>query len=133
MSIIENIKTRGKEMSVLQGKERLHYLIDLARKKDPLADKHKIEENRIRGCASNLWVIGNNNIYNKMYYDYEAESYITKGYVKLVIDLIDQQPANEIAKLTPKDFNALGVKELLTPQRQNGLGSLIARLVGLAQ
>ena len=133
MSIIENIKTRGKEMSVLQGKERLHYLIDLARKKDPLADKHKIEENRIRGCASNLWVIGNKNIYNKMYYDYEAESYITKGYVKLVIDLIDQQPANEIAKLTPKDFNALGVKELLTPQRQNGLGSLIARLVGLAQ
>ena len=120
-------------MSVLQGKERLHYLIDLARKKDPLADKHKIEENRIRGCASNLWVIGNKNIYNKMYYDYEAESYITKGYVKLVIDLIDQQPANEIAKLTPKDFNALGVKELLTPQRQNGLGSLIARLVGLAQ
>lgn len=133
MSIIENIKTRGKEMSVLQGKERLHYLIDLARKKDPLADKHKIEENRIRGCASNLWVIGNKNIYNKMYYDYEAESYITKGYVKLVIDLVDQQPANEIAKLTPKDFNALGVKELLTPQRQNGLGSLIARLVGLAQ
>ena len=51
----------------------------------------------------------------------------------LVIDLVDQQPANEIAKLTPKDFNALGVKELLTPQRQNGLGSLIARLVGLAQ
>ena len=133
MSIIENIKTRGKEMSVLQGKERLHYLIDLARKKDPLADKHKIEENRSRGCASNLWVIGNKNIYNKMYYDYEAESYITKGYVKLVIDLVDQQPANEIAKLTPKDFNALGVKELLTPQRQNGLGSLIARLVGLAQ
>ena len=133
MSIIENIKTRGKEMSGLQGKERLHYLIDLARKKDPLADKHKIEENRIRGCASNLWVIGNKNIHNKMYYDYEAESYITKGYVKLVIDLVDQQPANEIAKLTPKDFNALGVKELLTPQRQNGLGSLIARLVGLAQ
>ena len=67
MSIIENIKTRGKEMSVLQGKERLHYLIDLARKKDPLADKHKIEENRIRGCASNLWVIGNKNIYiNKL-------------------------------------------------------------------
>ena len=133
MSIIENIKTRGKDISVLEGMDRLQYLVDIAKEVKPLADKHKTDKNKIRGCASNLWVIGNKNIHNKMYYDYEAESYITKGYVKLVIDLVDQQPANEIAKLTPKDFNALGVKELLTPQRQNGLGSLIARLVGLAQ
>jgi len=133
MSIIENIKTRGKEMSVLQGKERLHYLIDLARKKDPLADKHKIEENRIRGCASNLWVVGEVNRYNKMYYEYDADSWITKGTARLVIECVQQQPKDEIAKLTREDFNALGIKELLTVQRQNGLGNLIARIVGLAQ
>ena len=132
-SIVENIKARGKELSVLDGRERLHYLIDLARKKGPLADKHKIEKNRVRGCASNLWVISDKNIYNKMYYDYEAEAYITKGTAKLVIDLVDQQPKDEIAKLVPQDFYALGIREILSPQRQNGLGNLIARIVGLAQ
>ena len=133
ISIIENIKARGEEMSVLEGQERLHYLIDLARQKGPLADKHKIEKNKIRGCASNLWVISNKNIHDKMYYDYEAEAYITKGTAKLVIDLVQHQPAEEIAKLKLENFTALGIKELLTPQRQNGLGKLIDRIIGLAK
>ena len=47
-------------------------------------------------------------------------------------DLLSESK-DEIAKLTREDFNALGIKELLTIQRQNGLGNLIARLVGLAQ
>ena len=132
-SIVENIKARGKDLSVLEGMDRIQYLVDLAKEVKPLADKHKINQNKIRGCASNLWVVGEINRYNKMYYEYDADAFITKGTAKLVIDLVDQQPRDEIAKLTREDFNALGIKELLTVQRQNGLGNLIARIVGLAQ
>ena len=132
-SIVENIKARGKDLSVLEGMDRLQYLVDIAREVKPLADEHKTDQNKIRGCASNLWVVGEMNHYNKMYYEYDADAFITKGTAKLVIDLVDQQPKDEIAKLTREDFNALGIKELLTPQRQNGLGNLIARIVGLAQ
>ena len=133
MSIIENIKTRGKDLSVLEGMDRIQYLVDIAKEVKPLADKHKTDQNKIRGCASNLWVVGEMNRSNKMYYEYDADAFITKGTAKLVIDLVDQQPKDEIAKLTREDFNALGIKELLTVQRQNGLGNLIARIVGLAQ
>ena len=132
-SIVENIKARGKDLSVLEGMDRLQYLVDIAREVKPLADKHKTDQNKIRGCASNLWVVGEMNRYNKMYYEYDADAFITKGTAKLVIDLVDQQPKDEIAKLTREDFNALGIKELLTVQLQNGLGNLIARIVGLAQ
>ena len=132
-SIVEKIKTRGKDISVLEGMDRIQYLVDIAKEVKPLADKHKINQNKIRGCASNLWVVGEMNRYNKMYYEYDADAFITKGTAKLVIDLVDQQPKDEIAKLTREDFNALGIKELLTVQRQNGLGNLIARIVGLAQ
>ena len=132
-SIVENIKTRGKDLSVLEGIDRIQYLIDLAKEVKPLANEHRTEENRIRGCASNLWVIGNANTYNKMYYQFDAEAFITKGTARLVIELVQQQPKDEIAKLTREDFNALGIKELLTVQRQNGLGNLITRIVGLAQ
>ena len=132
-SIVENIKTRGKDLSVLEGMDRIQYLVDLAKEVKPLADKHKIEENRIRGCASNLWVIGDANGYNKMYYQFDAEAFITKGTARLVIDLVEQQSKDEIAKLVPQDFYALGIREILSPQRQNGLGNLIARIVGLAQ
>jgi len=133
MSIIENIKTRGKDLSVLEGMDRIQYLVDIAKEVKPLADKHKTDQNKIRGCASNLWVVGEMNRYHKMYYEYDADAFITKGTAKLVIELVQQQPKDEIAKLTREDFNALGIKELLTPQRQNGLGNLIARIVGLAQ
>ena len=132
-SIVENIKTRGKNLSVLEGIDRIQYLIDLAKEVKPLANEHRTEENRIRGCASNLWVIGNTNGSNKMYYQFDAEAFITKGTARLVIELVQQQPKDEIAKLTREDFNALGIKELLTAQRQNGLGNLITRIVGLAQ
>ena len=132
-SIIENIKARGKDISVLEGMDRIQYLVDIAKEVKPLADKHKTDQNKIRGCASNLWVVGEMNRYHKMYYEYDADAFITKGTAKLVIELVQQQPKDEIAKLTREDFNALGIKELLTPQRQNGLGNLIARIVGLAQ
>ena len=132
-SIVEKIKTRGKDISVLEGMDRIQYLVDIAKEVKPLADKHKIDQNKIRGCASNLWVVGEINRYNKMYYEYDADAFITKGTAKLVIELVQQQPKDEIAKLTREDFNALGIKELLTAQRQNGLGNLITRIVGLAQ
>ena len=132
-SIVENIKTRGKNLSVLEGIDRIQYLVDLAKEVKPLAEEHKTEENKIRGCASNLWVIGNANGSNKMYYQFDAEAFITKGTARLVIELVEQQPKDEIAKLVPQDFYALGIREILSPQRQNGLGNLIARIVGLAQ
>ena len=132
-SIVENIKTRGKDLSVLEGMDRIQYLVDLAKEVKPLANEHKTEKNRIRGCASNLWVIGNTNGSNKMYYQFDAEAFITKGTARLVIELVEQQPKDEIAKLVPQDFYALGIREILSPQRQNGLGNLIARIVGLAQ
>ena len=131
--ILDKIKTRGKDLSVLEGMDRIQYLVDIAKEVKPLADKHKTDENKIRGCASNLWVVGEVNRYNKMYYEYDADSWITKGTARLVIECVNQQPKDEIAKLTREDFNALGIKELLTAQRQNGLGNLITRIVGLAQ
>ena len=131
-SIVENIKTKGKDLSVLEGMDRIQYLVDLAKEVKPLANKHKINQNKIRGCASNLWVVGEMNRYHKMYYEYDADAFITKGTARLVIELVDQQPKEEIAKLTREDFNALGIKELLTVQRQNGLGNLITRIIELA-
>ena len=61
--ITDKIKTRGKDLSVLEGMDRIQYLVDLAKEVKPLADKHKTDENKIRGCASNLWLVGEVNNY----------------------------------------------------------------------
>jgi len=128
----EKIVQKGDDLKMLQGHDRLAYLIDIARDVPSLPDEVKTEENRIRGCASNLWLIGGTKEDNTMIYKIDADAFITKGTAKLVTDLVNNCPKNEVANLTIEDFLPLGIKELLTMQRQNGLGSLIHRIVEIA-
>jgi len=49
-----------------------------------------------------------------------------------VTDIVNGEPKNEVANLTVESFAPLGIKELLTMQRQNGLGELINRIIRIA-
>ena len=130
--IIDKIKTKGENMSVLEGMDRLQYIIDEAKKVQPLADKHKTEENKIRGCISNLWVTGNVKEDGTMQYQHDADSHMTKGTAKVILDIVNGEKQTEIAKLTLDSFQPLGIRELLTMQRQVGFASLIERVVRIA-
>ena len=132
MNIVNKIKEKGKELSVLEGHDRLHYLIDIAKNVEELPTSDKIEENKIRGCASNLWVVGTINKDNTMTYEHDGESYITKGTAKIVIDLVNGESKEDVNKLKVDDFKHLGIKELLTMQRQVGFASLIERIIHLS-
>ena len=131
--ILDKIKTRGEDMSVLEGHDRLQYIIDEARMVEPLKDKFKTDENKIRGCVSNLWVTGKVLEDGTMSYKHDAESFITKGTAKIILDVVNGEHKSEVANLTVESFIPLGIKELLTFQRQNGLGSLIKRIIGIAK
>ncbi len=130
--IIDKIKTKGETMSVLEGMDRLQYIIDEAKKVQPLADEHKTEENKIRGCISNLWVTGNVTEDGTMQYQHDADSHMTKGTAKVILDIVNGEKQTEVAKLTLDSFQPLGIRELLTMQRQVGFASLIERVVRIA-
>ena len=131
--IIDKIKQKGVEISVLDGADRLQYLIDIASENSSLGNEHKIEKNKITGCASNLWVIGHEQKDNSMLYQFDADSFISKGTAKLVIDILNNEQASEIAELSRENFRTLGILELLTAQRQSGLSNLIDTLVKIAK
>jgi len=131
--IVDKIITKGKEISVLDGTERLQYLIDIASENENLDNKYKIDKNKIIGCASNLWVVGELLNDKTMLYKFDADAFITKGTAKLVIDLLNYENVNEISKLNKEDFKALGIIELLTAQRQSGLSNLIDTLIKIAR
>ena len=133
MTILDKINSRGEEMAPLEGHDRLQYLIDIAREVEPLEDKDKIEENKIRGCTSNLWVTGKQNSDGTMAYKHDADSWITKGTAKVIVDLVNGEHKKEVADLTLESFHGLGIRELLTMQRQVGFASLIERIIGKAK
>lgn len=130
--IKERIKQQAELMEPLVGHDRLHYLIDIAREVEPLTEQEKIDENKIRGCASNLWLVGQC-IDGLMYYKHDADAFITKGTAKLLVDLVNGARQSDVAELTLESFNGLGIKELLTMQRQIGFGSLIEKIIAIAK
>ena len=131
--ILNKIKEKGEEMEPLVGHDRLQYLIDVANTGPPLNKKDKIEENKIRGCVSNLWVTGEERQDGTMYYKHDADAFITKGTAKIIIDLVNGEQKKEIAELTLESFKGLGIRELLTMHRQVGFASLIERIIRIAK
>ena len=67
-----------------------------------------------------------------MRYKVDGDAFITKGTAKVVTDLVNGEMRSEVANLTVDNFADLGIKELLTAQRQNGLGQLIDRIIRIA-
>jgi len=130
--LIDKIKAAGEDLKMLDGHDRLQYLVDKAKEVQPLPDAAKTEQNRIHGCASKLWIIGGADTENKMQYQVDGDAFITKGTAKVVTDIVNGVDKNEVAQLTVEDFTPLGIKELLTLQRQNGLGELITRIIRIA-
>ena len=131
--IADKITEMGDNLKLLEGHDRLHYLIDKARDIDPLPESAKTDENRIRGCASKLWVIGGTREDGTMMYQVDGDAHISKGTAKVVTDIVNGEHRSAVANLTVESFEPLGIKELLTVQRQNGLGELIDRIIRIAQ
>lgn len=127
----DKIKITGEEISILDNENKLQYLIDLAKEVDVLDQKFKTDDNKIFGCASNLWVVAEKSE-GKIFYKHDADAFITKGTAKLVIDILNGEKITEVSNLNKDDFKSLGIMELLTAQRQNGLGNLLERLIKLA-
>jgi cysteine desulfuration protein SufE len=130
--ITDKITEMGDNLRLLEGHDRLHYLIDKAKDMEPLPEAAKIDDNRIRGCASKLWIIGGAKEDGTMMYQVDGDAHISKGTAKIVTDIVNGEPKNEVANLTVESFTPLGIKELLTMQRQNGLGELINRIIRIA-
>ena len=130
--IIDKIKEMGDNLRMLEGHDRLHYLIDKAKELEPLPESVKTENNRIHGCASKLWLIGGVREDGTMMYQVDGDAHISKGTAKVVTDIVNGEHRSEVANLTVENFTALGIKELLTVQRQNGLGELIDRIIRIA-
>ena len=130
--IIDKIIEMGEHLKLLEGHDRLQYLIDKAKEIEPLPDAAKTEDNRIQGCASKLWLIGGMRKDGTMMYQVDGDAHISKGTAKLVTDIVNGFHRSEVANLTVENFTPLGIKELLTVQRQNGLGELINRIIRIA-
>lgn len=113
--------------------ERYAHLIELGRALPSLPDTDKTEANRVRGCASQVWVTSSREA-DRLIFHGDSDAHIVKGLVALVLRLYSGRTRKEILDLDAKAvFARWRLDEALSAQRANGLASLVARIRALAE
>ena len=112
--------------------DRYRYLIDLGRELDGLTDPERSEDNRVRGCASQVWVVTDRAGHGPdavLRFRGDSDAHIVKGLVALVLAFYSGHTAAEIVTrdIAPL-FKQLGLSEHLTPQRSNGVRAMVERI-----
>jgi cysteine desulfuration protein SufE len=113
--------------------DRYRYLIDLGRSLAPLDDSERNEDNRVRGCASQVWVVTEQDqtADGRLHLSFRGDSdaHIVKGLVALVLSFYNHKSPQDILDSDVMAlFKQLGLSEHLTPQRSNGVRSMVERI-----
>jgi cysteine desulfuration protein SufE len=119
--------------------DRYRYIIELGRALPAFPDALRTEATKVRGCASQVWLVsetrpGANGSGPILHFQGDSDAHIVRGLIAILFALYQDKPAKEILALEPETaFTALGLKDHLTPQRSNGLASMVARIRADAQ
>ena len=107
--------------------EKYEYIIELGKTLPMIDEKRKIEDNLIKGCQSRVWLHTqhNNGIIT---YTADSDAIITKGIVAILIRVLSNQKAEEIAVANLAFIDEIGLKEQLSQTRANGLVSMIKEM-----
>jgi cysteine desulfuration protein SufE len=113
--------------------DRYRYIIELGRALPPMPASLKTEDSKVRGCASQVWLVSTvkagNGSAPVLTFQGDSDAHIVRGLIAILFAIFNGRPADEILAHDPaRDFAALGLKEHLTPQRSNGLASMSARI-----
>lgn len=108
--------------------EKYRYLIDLGRRLPSFPTDAQTEENRVRGCASQVWLTFDWDG-DRLYLAGDSDAAIVKGLVALILSLYSGRTKSEIAEINAQGKLAeLDLQDHITPQRSNGLVSMINRI-----
>jgi cysteine desulfuration protein SufE len=134
MSIETKAAEIREEFSWLEDWEaRYAHLIDLGKANPPLAPEERSEETRVRGCASQVWMV-TDVAGGALTVRAESDAIIVSGLIALLVRLYSGEPPADILGFDAhKLLDEIGVSGALTAQRSNGLASMLARIRADAQ
>lgn len=107
--------------------ERLAAVVDQARRRPPLAETERTEANRVQGCVSQAWVVGEMRD-GRCHFRSDADSPLVRGLLALLCDFYSDATPADVAATEPALLDELGLARNLSPTRLNGLRSVRARI-----
>lgn len=107
--------------------QRYEYMIELGKSLPLIEEKYKTEDNIVKGCQSKVWVHAELEA-DKLVFTADSDAIITKGIIAILIRAYNNQKPQDIIEADTKFIDEIGLKEHLSPNRANGLVSMIKQL-----
>jgi cysteine desulfuration protein SufE len=123
MTILEKIDQIKKKFSSLSSIDKYNLLMEMGQKLSPLNDAFKIEENRIKGCQSILYLHPELKDH-KLFFYASSDALISKGLAALLIAIYSGETPETILSTPPTFLQEMGILQSLSPTRSNGLAHL---------
>ena len=111
--------------------DRYRYVIELGKALPDLPEDKRTPENKVQGCASQVWLVSHaeGGADPVMTFEGDSDAHIVRGLVAIVLAIYSGRRASEIAATDAIDtFNEIGLVEHLSSQRANGLRSMVKRI-----
>jgi len=107
--------------------EKYQYIIEIGQKLKPLAAEFKVDENKIKGCQSSVWLTANeNNGIIEFFAD--SDSVFVKGEIALLMEVLSGQPAEAIVNAELGFIDKIGLRSHMAQTRANGLAAMIKQM-----
>jgi len=111
--------------------DRMRFVIELGKALPDLPDDDKTADNKVQGCASQVWLAtsSGDGADPLMSFRGDSDAFIVRGLVAIVLAAYSGKQASKVVAFDAIDlFKQLGLLEHLTAQRANGLRSMIQRI-----
>ena len=114
--------------------EKYEHIISLGRELAPMDEADKVDDNLIKGCQSRVWLAARKGDDGHVTFTADSDAIITKGLVALMVRVLSDAPAADIAGANLSFLDEIGLHSHLSPTRSNGLQSMVKqmKLYGLA-
>jgi cysteine desulfuration protein SufE len=111
--------------------DKYEYIIDLGKKLPPLDAKYKVDENKVRGCQSTVYLVADYKD-GKIFYKAESDAVIVKGLISMLIRVLSGQKAAEIVNAPLNFIREIGMMTHLAQTRSNGLLAMVKQMKNYA-
>src|SRR3569623_1365601 len=109
--------------------DRYRYILDLGRELEPLSEAEHDEANKVRGCASQVWLVRDPGEDGRLRFRGDSDAHLVRGLVAILLKLYSGRTPAEILAFDAKaGMQRLGLEGALSTQRANGLFSMVERI-----
>ena len=128
MTISEQGKDLAESFSFMEDwTEKYQYMIDLSKSLDEMNLNYKTDENLIKGCQSKVWLHSSYEK-GKIHFQADSDAIISKGIVAILLSVLNNRSPQEILSADLTFIDEIGLKEHLSPNRANGLSSMLKQI-----